>query len=117
MKQLLFSLVVALAATVTVRAADLTADQIAKAQQLYTTGCLKCHPKHGGVIAPKAYTDAKWGKWLNDMMRTGKVTGDDAKLLTEYFAAVRLGKAEMPKSTAPAGKSKKHGKHDDDDKK
>ena len=112
MKQLLFSLVVALVATVTVRAADLTADQITKGQQLFTTGCLKCHPRHGGNIAPKGYTDAKWGKWLDKMMPMSKLQGDDRALLTEYLAAVRLGKAELPKGNATAGKSGKHEKHD-----
>ncbi len=108
MKQLLFSLVVVLVATVTVRAADLTADQITKGQNIFTTGCLKCHPRHGGTIAPKAYTDAKWGKWLDKMMPMSKLQGDDRALLTEYLAAVRLGKAELPKASATAGKGGKH---------
>jgi hypothetical protein len=103
MKHILLSLVVLVMAAVVARAADLTPDQITKAQQLFTTGCLKCHPKHGGDINPKAFSnDAKWGRMLNDMLRTAKISGDDAQLLTDYLSAVRFGKVELPKTKAPA---------------
>jgi len=97
MKYLVLSVVVVMVAAVTARA-ELTADQITKGQQLYTTGCLRCHPKKGGTIAPKAFTDAKWSHWVNKMMPMSKLSADDKKLLTEYLAAIRLGKAELPKS-------------------
>jgi cytochrome c5 len=95
MKYLVLSVVV-LVAAITARA-ELTADQITKSQQVYATGCLRCHPKKGGTIAPKAYRDAEWGKWVNKMMPVSKLNSDDKKLLTEYLATVRLGKAELPK--------------------
>jgi hypothetical protein len=95
MKYLLFSVVVVLAAA-TVRA-ELTPEQIAKGQQLYTTGCLSCHPKKGGTIEPRAYSDGKWGRSLDKMLRLSKLSSDDRKLLTEYLANVRLGKAPLPK--------------------
>jgi len=97
-----------MAAAVTARA-DLTADQISKGQQLYTTGCLCCHPKKGGAIEPKTYTDAQWGRWLNKMLPLSKLSSADQKSLTEYFAAVRLGQAELPKAAADtqSGKSDK----------
>jgi len=88
MKYLVLSLVVVMAGALTARA-DLTAEQITKGQQLFTTGCLSCHLKRGGMIAPKAFTDAKWGRWLDKMMPMSKLQGDDRKLLTEYLAAVR----------------------------
>jgi cytochrome c553 len=105
MKRILLSLVVALAGAVGARA-ELTADQITKGQQLYTTGCLCCHPKKGGSINPKAMADAKWGRWLNKMMPMSKLQGNDRALLTEYLAAVRLDKAELPKATSAPGKEK-----------
>jgi mono/diheme cytochrome c family protein len=105
MKHLLLSLLIALAGGAAA-SAELTAEQVAKGQQLYTTGCLNCHPKKGGTIHPKAMTDAKWGRWLDKMMPMSKLQGDDRKLLTEYLAAVRLDKAELPKASASAHKNK-----------
>jgi len=89
--------------------ADLTPEQIKKGQELYTNGCLSCHPKKGGMINPKTYTDAQWGKCMNRMMPLSKLSGDDKKLLGEYLAAARLGKVELPK-TGPAAKDEQPAK-------
>lgn len=103
MKHLAFTLALALAASLVARA-DLTPDQVKKGQDLYQSGCLCCHKKG---LDPKQYSDAQWGKCLDKMMPKTNLSADDKKLLTEYFAAVRLGKAELPKASAAAKGEKK----------
>lgn len=107
MKHFLLALVAVLAATVTVRAEELTADEIARAQKLFTTGCQNCHRRHNDVINPKAFDDRKWNQWVIKMTPLAKLSREDANLLTVYLSAVRNGKAELPKSEAAPAKDTK----------
>ncbi|MCX7885840.1 MAG: cytochrome c [Verrucomicrobiae bacterium] len=86
--------------------AELTPDQIKKAQQLYQSGCLPCHKKPG-ALDPKQYSDAQWNRCMERMLPKSELSADDKKLLTDYLAAVRAGKTELPKPTPPAKTGKK----------
>ena len=100
MKSFVFTLACLFATIAVVRSADLTANEIAKAQRLFTDGCANCHGKHHDTINPKAFSDREWNRWVSRMTPIAKLDEEDAKLLTVYLTAVRTGKAELPKDPA-----------------
>jgi len=89
--------------------ADLSAEQLVKVQQIYAKTCLKCHTGGSRRVDPKSFKDTeKMQRTINGHgVRAGKLSAEDAKLLTDYFIAVRLDKAELPKITVPVKKEKK----------
>ncbi len=73
--------------------ADLTAEELAKAQKLYTAKCARCHR----LYDPRRYDDENWEKWMGKMRKKSHLGEDQYTLLRSYTEQLRHPLLENPK--------------------
>jgi hypothetical protein len=89
MRRVILLLTAALACAGRPSSADeLTPKEAAAGRKVYVAKCAKCHKFH----EPKDYSEADWGRWLENMGRKSKLNVDQKNLLERYLGEYRAGR-------------------------